>query len=295
MRVLESLRTILSLSFSPDDRILASAGWTHVALWNMRTGKDFVVQQSATGGYCHAVQFSTKGTYLSWLAQRQAVQGFEVRVASINPPRQLPDTMFRRAGGKSWRLGSAPTAFVRDDLLVATDQSAVFMVGSKIPVPYVRWNVSDDRADQLVVRPDREEIAIGDRTGLKFLKIADWSPTGEVELDTRPVHLSIDPDGRVAAVTENGLLVVSDVKRPALAFEDNRVRYRKAEYTPNGRFLVTTEFDGEVIVFDTRTWAEKLRMNPGVGGLEALAVSHDGFTAAVSGFCGAIAVFDLDD
>lgn len=295
VRVLESFRTVLSLAFSPDGRTLASAGWQHVSLWNLRTGKEYPFQQMATGGYCQALRFSTNGTYLAWLAQRQNSTGFEMRLGTCNPPRQFPDLNFKRASGKTWRLGSTPGDFLRDDLLIATDQSAVFIVGSKVPIPLVRWNEVDDQAHLLAVRIGATEVVVADRGGLKFLNTTGWSPAGEVELDTRAVHLGIDPNGRVAAVTETGHLVVTDTIRPALAFEDRRVRYRVAQFTNNGKLLVTGEFDGEVIIFDTTTWEERKRFTPGIGGVEALAVSHDGYTAAVAGFCGEIAVFDLDD
>lgn len=295
MRVLESYRTILSLAFSPDGRTLASAGLGHVSLWNLHSGREYPVQQMATGSYCQAVRFSPKGTFVSWLAQRQNSQGFELRLASTRPPRQLPDTQFRRVGGKSWRLGSVPNAFLRDDLLIAVDQSAVFLVGGQTPVPYLRWSDTDDAAEFLCLRADGEEVAIGDKSGLKFLKTKDWSPSGSVDLNSRPICLTMAPDGRTAAVTDDWNLIVTDIQRPALAFEDRRIRYRATAFTPNGEQLVATGFHGELIIFDTKTWTERRTVLPGIGGLEAVAISHDSLTVAASGFSGEIAIFDLDE
>jgi hypothetical protein len=275
VRVIDTFRTVLSLAYSPCGRFLYSAGWQHVTRWDVFTGDEADVYRDDTATYLMNVVVSPTGGRIGWhdLARQRTTFGeTTVRRTSrwANQPTRValvgqPTHLFLADGTPVWHpdpvatdRGSAVVAFCHSGRLRLAPLPADVPSGRYTDIPELTRLLRGDDGQTLPVQPDRFGFA---SSGLFWWRQSQAFflrelPTGDV----REFHT---------------------LDQPPLAV------------TPDGRTGIAAT-GREVLLIDLPSGLTRERFNWDVGTVEAVTVAPDGLTAAVAGWAGGIAIFDLD-
>lgn len=245
-------------TLSPDGKTLATPGETGVRLWDVasaRPTRDFAQERSA------AVRFSPDGKVL----------------VSVGGSRGESISLWKVAAGKkmhSWTM----------------DQHCVFWT----PVAF-----TPDGATLLAVH--------GDRT-LRYWDVATGKERKRVAISLESMvarDLVLSPDGKLAAVTSHiRHLLLIDVATgrelhrllaPEVTTSTGRYpqRFQQVLFTPDGKTLLTTGIDDDLIFFDASTGKEQRRLKGGFSGALSVALSPDGKTLASASGGTTIRITDL--
>jgi hypothetical protein len=276
VRVIDTFRTVLSLAYSPCGGYLYSAGWQHVSRWDVYSGDECEIHTDPAATYLRKVQLSPSGELVVWEdLLRRGVRGRYLPSANRQgmwewPPRVVPN---ERA---TWTLLSND-ALVQHSEPLATDRGGTvvaYRVGGRLfSAPLPRAGSSGTLLGQkagfggvLNARADLVSESSPDQFGFASADLLWWG-------SGRSFFLRDMPNGPVRRL-------------------DNLDRLPTA-VTPNGRTGIATDYR-HVLLIDLPSGLIRERFDWEVGMVEAVAVAPDGMTAAVAGWAGGIAIFDLD-
>jgi WD40 repeat protein len=277
VRVIDTYRTVLSLAYSPCGRFLYSAGWQHVSRWNVHSGKEVSIHSDTTATYLRNIVLSPSGELIAWedLA-RQRIHGRFLSRSSRRGTWEWPAPV-TLSKQQSWTFLANDT-FVNHTGPLATDQEGTV----------VAYSIRSQLYSALLPRTGNQGPLLG--PGPKGM--------GGV-LNARPDLISEQPVSCFGFASHdllwwhsNGTLFLRDMTAGEIRQLSQLDRLPVA-VTPDGRTGIAIS-QREVLLLDIPTGLVRERFNWDVGTVEAVAIAPDGLTAAVAGWAGGIAVFDLD-
>lgn len=274
MRVIDTFRTVLSLAYSPCGRFLYSAGWEHVSRWDVNTGEETPVFQARGSGYHSTLAVSPSGQQLGWVEQA-AGQLHLSNATDHNRTRPVKLSPARRAPGGWWGF------VIGDQLLRHTAPLVTDPTGRGVAI------LRDEGLSLAVLdRPPRKpELATS-------LGIGDLPDSGIRRLTFYQPRLFGFATATLFWWHEGDDLCLFDAERVTTE-RIQRPQKLPLAVTPNGRTGIATDYR-QVLLIDLPSGLIRERFNWEVGMVEAVAIAPDGLTAAVAGWAGGIAIFDLD-
>ncbi|HRI12973.1 MAG TPA: protein kinase [Verrucomicrobiota bacterium] len=260
-RVITNLPGVaISLEFSPRDKVLATADFDRVRLWNTETWQELRPPLQGVG---FPVRFSPDG---AWLLTGDPTTPSNPR---LNPKHQLWST-------DTWEPVASCSATpefpwqVRNAVAFSPD-------GSVLATPWVHN---------------------GQKTcTLRFWKVPSLDPAGSLPPDSFAWAAAFLPDGRHVVVgTFFGEQVVWDWQQglPELPIKVVAGILPTVSMAPDGSFFIAAGNEGTLTVWDTRSRQILNRFRGYTGGIWASTISPDSRVIATGGF-GAVRLWDAKD
>lgn len=275
MRVIDTFRTVMSLAYSPCCRFLYSAGWQHVSRWDVHSGAETFLYDAPGTGYHQSVAVSPHGGKVGWV--EVAAKLLHVAV-ELDQDQLLPVP-----------LPHQPALGAIAGLAMLHDESPVVHAGPLVADPTGRTVAFvQARELRLATVPDPLPRA----TGTQSRRLDSVSGTTVRRVSGLPgLRFGFASDS-LLWWHENAGLMIEDLASRAVTRVERPERLPHA-VTPNGRTGIAAT-GREVLLIDLPSGLTRERFNWDVGTVEAVAVAPDGLTAAVAGWAGGIAIFDLD-
>ena len=275
VRVIDTFRTVMSLAYSPCGRFLYSAGWQHVSRWDVFSGQELELYRDSSATYLLNVQVSPSGRCVGWedLARQRIVYGFaptavRSRRHQVPKPVQLnqPQTWAFQANDAHF-IHTEPVAIDRRGRVIAYVAGAR-LHSATLPKGGSGGPLLGNRAGGGLLTTPPKLMSEGrpERFGFASGDLLWWHHS----------HTTYLRDMATGEVRQ-----LDRLDRPPLVI------------TPNGRTGIAAS-GREVLLIDLPSGHTRERFNWDVGTVEAVAVAPDGMTAAVAGWAGGIAIFDLD-
>jgi WD40 repeat protein len=291
MIVLTGLRLgVQGLEFAPDAKSLLARGWGEVAAWRLPGGSI----HTRSPDYCRAT-FTPEGDLLvvryrrmtAELGRQALAPGAEFQGVAIEREFAVPRP-FRLSpdGGRVVAIRVPPGLrwWSYPDLQPLPDWKQPFSV----EVTY--WD--------LAFSPDGKAVAAFHPLGVSTHDATTGDLRWWADVPTVQATHSIawSPDGRYIAAGQSKRVLVFDASdgRTIHELEQSRKHFLDLEFTRDGRFLATVSNEKTVKFFDTGSWSLRHELAWDVGGLRAIAFSHNGMLAAAGGGSKKVVVWDLD-
>lgn len=277
--------SVESTVFSPDGRLLATAGANSIKIWEVSTRKES--RSIKCSDEVHALAFSPKGDAI--LAAGDVLQLWDV-----NTGRQLRDL----GQGKS---GLLTVAFAPDGRHAATggyDGSLVLWdveTGRRRQIGAHGRRRSDETIQAVAYSPDGRLILSGAESG----DVALWDAASGAELGHFMGHMALvhtvafSPDGRRAVSGSwDGAMMLWDVNTGSrlkvfmgrIVEDGRRDFFNSAAFLPGGRYILSSSVSVAPQIWDTETGREVLSFSGDVQGVTSIALSPDGRIAAAAPF-----------
>jgi WD40 repeat protein len=307
-----------SVAFSPDGRLLASAGGSTdsgrpgtIQLWDSANGQ-LIRSWEAHGESARVVAFSPDGQRIVSSSGGMRNQPGEVKLWDSDSGAEL-----RRFSGPSAPIHGV--AFSRDGRLLAAASGGYDAMGRSLPGEVLVWEVDQGRLVQRLLghphsvlavafSPDGHRVASSDSSGV--VKIWDAASGDEItspvpieERDRSTVtSLAFSPDGR--------LFAAGGLDRTIRFWDASRWDARPAEpqkplftllhpspvhglaFSPDGNGLAAAYEDHTVRAWDLRTRTIRLTLRGHVGIVSSVAFSPDGWRLASASHDETIKVWD---
>jgi WD40 repeat protein len=293
MRVLAGHQdTIRALAWSPDGRLLASAGDdTHILLWDAATGA-CATKLKGHQNTVRALAFGPAGATLLSAADDGNVLLWDVGRGSAR--RGLLRQQSARETGAAFdpagRWVAVGLEFGHPPLLAWKPAG-----GREIPIPspVVRvWSLAGS--------PDGHTLGVALSSGPVVLyETASWTEQRRLPHSVAVRSLAFSSDGRTLVTAPGTPLLVWDLEAdggPAVRGQVGEPRHliESVSFHPDGRTVAAGCWDSSVRLYDTAACAEHARYDFQIGRVFAVAVSPDGMTAAAGGDRPEVVLLDID-
>ena len=289
---------INSVAYSPDGRLLATAGGATVGLWNAQTGARTATLAGHGSGEVIAVAFSPDGTTLAESESSGDIRIWDLATVSI------VRTLAATRSGPVTALAFSPDGRT---LAAASEDGPVRLwpVSGAEPTVITLPNI---RIIQLALSPDGRTVvaggqAVDDRGNQKTMGI--WDTTTLAGAPHPPtvtraiLSLAFSPDGHTfAAGTEDGVVWIFQTGTAAPTAElvaGVRRGWKgvsSVAFSPDGRWLAAAGTGGAAL-WSVATGARAADFSGPADGVSSVAFSPDGRTLAGSGADGQVRLWDL--
>jgi|GEM_PF-5095585 len=275
-----------SVAFSPDGRLLASAGGDGMALIrDTDTGKVRSILSGHTAGL-GTLAFSPDGRILASAGQDKTIklwQADQGRLQATLGPTEVVRTVAFSADGATLAAGE------QDGTLRLWD------LAGKRP----RWLSRQHRGAIMMARfaPDGTLLTSGDdRTVKGFHPVTGQCLFTLTGYNSWVGSLAFSPDGKMLATGDGlGMVKLWDLagRRELAGFQAGTGSLASLAFTADGKTLLTAGQDRQVHVWETGTWKPLDTFRGHTDMVAALAVAPDGKTLASASWDGSVKLWDL--
>jgi WD40 repeat protein len=308
-------QTVHSVAFAPDGNSLASSSLDGtVRLWDWRAGTNRTVAHLISGYASRWVAFAPDGRTLAWCDQALSERGYhrwQIILYELESGARAVLSMGGQEYPEDFHFCYSP-----DGRLLAAAESNVYLWDVVTGLGLSSWG-DDTVSGSLTFAPDGQTLAVGHshrnaRTGRLRHEVVLYHPRtrnvhGILPAPRRVRNLTFSPSGRLlAAGCENTLTVwetpseegdphtIRIVPQAIFTCKSGRRHFQGLAFTPDGHHLAATHNDKTVRIWDTRSWAERVAFDWGIGEVVCIAFAPDGMVAAAGGRSGRIVVWDID-
>jgi WD40 repeat protein len=282
-----------SVHFSPDGKLLASAGGDKaLRVRDVATGK-VVHEFTAPGGFTCSVRFSPDGKFL-------AAAGYE-----SGPGRgDSPVYVFDPASGKELARLPTPCSGVRR--VVYTPDSKCLISGGFDGV--IRfWDLRNFKEVRQVrahpgacyslhITPDGKTLASGGGDGIRLWDAATGQEFPAPALNRQPaLAVAFSPDGRLLASGNQKSVRLWEVAtgKEALVLGGSTGEVAFLTFSNDGRTLYSSSYDNKVRVWDARTGKPVRELSAHSNWVWGIALSPDEKALASCSYDGRVLLWDL--
>lgn len=332
MRVLSgNAKSVLSLAFSPDARILAAGcADRNVRLWDLATGQ---VQATLKGPrtYVHRLAYSPDGQVLAcaagdlllWhLGAGKAARSNKEQVQTIGDVAFSPDGQIIATASRL--LGGAYTVLAGGVQLWDAAGHVAALTGPAAPTRRGAWMamLPPERERTTAVEkylaenggrqgyhvwsvafaPDGRTLALGtDRGGVVLWDMTSGEPPRRLPVQAAVKAMAFAADGRLLAAVDGSRVRVWEPApgRALHTLRGHEKRVTSLAFAPGGGagrapLLLTASEDETVRYWDAAAGQERAAFRWPLGKVRAVAFAPDGMTAAASGDQGDIIIWDVE-